>query len=99
MERVQVWIDKIRVTREKRQEGGREYEVSCRHFPAEMTFLGECDATPEAVANLAGVHVYYAIEVLKTMGGLLISTEPCESGYNEYYLVVLPAGMKRHPLL
>jgi hypothetical protein len=98
MERVQVWIDKIRVTIEKRQEGEREYEIRCMHFPAEKTFLGECEATPDAVAELAGVHVYYATQALK-MGGFLISTEPCEVGYYEYYLVALPAGVKRHPLL
>jgi hypothetical protein len=99
MERVQVWLDKIKVTEETRLENGVKVHSTCMHFPAERTFLGECEADPEAIAKLSDVHVFYAIEALKKMGGFLVSREPCASGYYEYYLVVLPAGVKRHPLL
>jgi hypothetical protein len=99
MEWVQVWLDKIRVTEETRLENGIKIYTISRHFPAERIFLGECEAAPEAIAKLADVHVVYAVEALKKMGGILISIEPYESGHNEYYLVVLPAGVKRHPLL
>jgi len=100
MERVQVWLDKVRFTREKKQEAGKEFEVECMHLPAEKMFLGECDATPEAVAKLAGVHIYFAAMAMERMGmGCRVFGMKHGSECNEYYLVVLPVGVRRHTLL
>jgi hypothetical protein len=100
MKRAQVWLDKIRVTREKRQGAGSEYEVRCMHLPAEKLFLGECEATPEAVAKLSGVHVYYATIAMERMGtGCFVFSTNLGTESIEYYLVVLPAGEKRQELI
>ena len=95
MERVQVWIHKIRFTREKKQEAGKKYEVRCMEFPSESTFLGECEATPGAVAKLAKVHEYYAWLALERMGtAWWVFSEELGPESIEYYLLCLPAGYK-----
>jgi len=100
MERVQVWFDKVKVTREKRQEGGCEFEVEHMHLPPEKIFLGECEATTEAVAGIAGVEVYYARRALERMGECFwVFSEELGSESIEYYLLVLPAEVKRSRLI
>jgi len=95
MERVQVWFDVFKVIEGTREEDGKSVHFSS-HSPAGKIFLGECDATPEAVAELAGVHVAEAAEVLNWIGtGLGVIRRPYEEGYMLFYLVVFPSGKER----
>jgi hypothetical protein len=89
MERVQVWLVNEESSRTVHEHFGQIVEA---YIPAREEFLGECEATPEAVAELADVEVEEAAEALAKPG------EPCLVGelYQgdvsaELYLVVYPS--------
>jgi hypothetical protein len=89
MERVQVWLVNEESSRSVHEHFGQIVEA---YIPSREVFLGECEATPEAVAELADVELEEATAAL---------SKPCELVYvgelykgdvsANLYLVVYPS--------
>ena len=91
MERVQVWLTNEESSRSVHEHFGQIAEA---YIPARMEFLGECEATPEAVAELADVEVDEAAEALARPGEPLLVGELYQGDVSaELYLVVLPVAL------
>ena len=91
MERVQVWLTNEESSRSVHEHFGQIVEA---YIPARTEFLGECEASPEAVAELADVEVAEAAEALARPGELLLVGELYQGDVSaELYLVVLPVSL------
>jgi hypothetical protein len=89
MERVQVWLTNEESSRSVHEHFGQIVEA---YIPAREEFLGECEATPEAVAELADVEVDKAAEALASPGELLLIGEVDQGDVSAaLYLVVYPS--------
>jgi len=89
MERVQVWLTNEESSRSVHEHFGQIVEA---YIPARTEFLGECEATPEAVAELADVEVAEAAEALAKPGEPLLVGELYQGDVSaELYLVVYPS--------
>jgi len=89
MERVQVWLTNEESSRSVHEHFGQIVEA---YIPAREEFLGECDATPEAVAELADVEIEEAAEALARPGEPLLVGELYQGDVSaELYLVVYPS--------
>jgi len=88
MKRVEVWLVNEESTRTVHEHFGQLVEA---YIPARQEFLGECDATPEAVARLADVKIEEAAEALRKPGVFVYVGELYEGDVSaELYLMVLP---------
>ena len=91
MERVQVWLTNEESSRSVHEHFGQIVDA---HIPARKEFLGECEASPETVADLADVEVDQAAEALASPGEPLLVGELCQGDVSaELYLVVLPVSL------
>jgi len=91
MERVQVWLINEESSRTVHEHFGQIVES---YIPWREQILGVCDATPEAVAELADVEVEEAAEALASPGELLLVGELYQGDVSaELYLVVLPVSL------
>jgi hypothetical protein len=89
MKRVQVWLVNEESSRSAHEHFGQIVEA---YIPSRERFLGECDATPEAVAELADVEIEEASEALSKPGELVLVGELYEGDVSaELYLMVYPA--------
>ena len=89
MERVQVWLTNEESNRSMHEHFGQIVEA---YIPARKEFLGECDATPEAVAELADVEVDEAAEALARPGEPLLVGELYQGDVSAaHYLVIYPS--------
>jgi hypothetical protein len=89
MERVQVWLINEESSRTVHEHFGQIVEA---YIPPRQEFLGECEATPEAVAELADVEVEEAAEALARPGEPLLVGELYQGDVSaELYLVVYPS--------
>jgi len=89
MEQVQVWLTNEESIRSVHEHFGQIVEA---YIPARKEFLGECEATPEAVAELADVEVAEAAEALARHGEPLLVGELYQGDVSaELYLVVYPS--------
>jgi hypothetical protein len=89
MERVQVWLTNEESSRSVHEHFGQIVEA---YIPAREEFLGECEATPEAVAELADVEVDKAAEALARPGEPLLVGEVDQGDVSAaLYLVVYPS--------
>jgi hypothetical protein len=68
MKRVEVWLINDESSRTVHEHFGQIVEA---YIPAREEFLGVCDATPEAVAELADVEIEEAAEALSKPGELI----------------------------
>jgi hypothetical protein len=91
MERVQVWLTNEESSRSVHEHFGQIVEA---YIPARTEFWGECDATPEAVAELADVDADEAAEALARPGEPLLVGELYQGDVSAaLYLVVLPVSL------
>jgi len=91
MERVQVWLTNEESSRSMHEHFGQIVEA---YIPARKEFLGECEATPEAVAELADVEVAEAAEALASPGEPLLVGELYQGDVSAaLYLMVLPVAL------
>jgi hypothetical protein len=91
MERVEVWLVNEESSRSVHEHFGQIVEA---YIPAREEFLGECEATPEAVAELADVEVAEAAEALASPGEPLLVGELYQGDVSaELYLVVQPVSL------
>jgi len=89
MERVEVWLVNEESSRSVHEHFGQIVEA---YIPAREEFLGECEATPEAVAELADVEVAEAAEALASPGEPLLVGELYQGDVSaKLYLVVYPS--------
>jgi len=89
MERVEVWLTNEESSRSVHEYFGQLVEA---YIPARTEFLGECEATPEAVAELADVEVDKAAEALARPGEPLLVGEVDQGDVSAaLYLVVYPS--------
>jgi len=89
MKRVQVCLTNEESSRSVHEHFGQIVEA---YIPARKEFLGECEATPEAVAELADVDVAEAAEALASPGELLLVGELYQGDVSaKLYLVVYPS--------
>ena len=89
MERVEVWLVNEESSRSVHEHFGQIVEA---YIPAREEFLGECEATPEAVAELADVEIEEAAEALASPGEPLLVGEVDQGDVSaELYLVVYPS--------
>ena len=89
MERVQVWLTNEESSRSAHEHFGQIVEA---YIPARTELLGECEATPEAVAELADVEVEEAAEALARPGEPLLVGELYQGDASAaLYLVVYPS--------
>jgi hypothetical protein len=87
MKRVEVWLINEASSRTVHECFGQIVEA---YIPAREEFLGVCDATPEAVAELADVEVWQAAEALSKPGYLIPVGELYQGDVSaEVYLMVL----------
>jgi ketosteroid isomerase-like protein len=89
MAQVEVWLENTEVIQwGRRNEKG---EIVLDLFPAQQELIGRCEATPEAVAALAGVGIAIAAEALSHSGEpVFIRRQPVPPLYVDLYLVVYP---------
>ncbi len=88
MTRVEVWLINGESSRSVHEHFGQIVEA---YIPAKEEFLGECDATPEAVAELADVEIEEAAEALASPGELVSVGELYQGDVSaELFLVVYP---------
>jgi hypothetical protein len=93
MERVQVWLINEESSRTVHEHFGQIVEV---YIPAREEFLGECEATPEAVAELADVEIAEAAEALARPGEPLLVGELYQGDVSAaLYLMVLPVSLSK----
>jgi hypothetical protein len=93
MERVQVWLINEESSRTVHEHFGQIVEA---YIPARKEFLGECKATPEAVAELADVEVEEAAEALANPGEPILVGELYQGDVSaELYLVVYPSQSRK----
>jgi translation initiation factor 2 beta subunit (eIF-2beta)/eIF-5 len=91
MKRVQVWLVNEESSRTVHEHFGQIVEA---YIPSRERFLGECDAAPEAVAELADVEIEEAAEALSKLGELVLVGELYEGDVSaELYLMVLPVTL------
>ena len=91
MERVQVWLINEESSRTEHEHFGQLMEA---YIPARTEFLGECEATPESVAELADVEVAEAAEALARPGEPLPVGELYQGDVSaDLYLVVSPVAL------
>ena len=91
MERVQVWLTNEESSRSMHEHFGQIVEA---YIPAHKEFLGECEATPEAVAELADVEVDEAAKALARLGESLLVGELYRGDVSAaLYLMVLPVAL------
>jgi hypothetical protein len=89
MKRVQVWLVNEESSRTVHEYFGQIVEA---YIPSRERFLGECDAVPEAVAELADVEIEEAAEALSKPGDMVLVGELYEGDVSaELYLVVYPS--------
>jgi len=89
MKRVQVWLTNEESSCSMHEHFGQIVEA---YIPARKEFLGECEATPEAVAELADVEVAEAAEALGRPGEPLLVGELYQGDVSAaLYLVVYPS--------
>jgi hypothetical protein len=89
MERVEVWLVNEESSRTVHEHFGQLVEA---YIPARKQFLGECEATPEAVAELADVEIEEASEALANPGDLILVGTLYQGDVSaELYLVVYPS--------
>jgi hypothetical protein len=89
MKRVQVWLVNEESSRTVHEHFGQIVEA---YIPPRDRFLGECDATPEAVAELADVEIEEAAEALSKPGEIVLVGELYKGDVSaELYLVVYPS--------
>jgi len=89
MKRVQVWLMNEESDRTVHEHFGQIVEA---YIPARERFLGECEATPEAIAELADVEMEEAAEALSKSGEPILVGELYEGDVSaELYLVVYPS--------
>jgi len=89
MKRVEVWLINEESSRTVHEHFGQIVEA---YIPARTEFLGECEATPESVAELADVEVAEAAEALARPGEPLLVGELYQGDVSaELYLVVYPS--------
>jgi hypothetical protein len=88
MKRVQVWLVNEESSRTVHEYFGQIVEA---YIPSREVFLGECEATPEAVAELADVEIEEAAEALAKPNALVCVGELYEGDVSaKLYLLVLP---------
>ena len=91
MERVEVWLVNEESSRSVHEHFGQLVEA---YIPARTEFLGECVASPEAIAELADVEVEEAAEALASPGEPLLVGEVYQGDVSaELYLVVQPVSL------
>jgi len=91
MERVEVWLVNEESSRSVHEHFGQLVEA---YIPARKEFLGECEATPGAVAELVDVDVAEAAEALARPGEPLLVGELYQGDVSAaLYLVVLPVAL------
>jgi len=91
MERVEVWLVNEESSRSAHEHFGQLVEA---YIPARTELFGECEATPEAVAELADVEVNEAAEALARPGEPLLVGELYQGDVSAaLYLVVLPVSL------
>jgi len=91
MKRVQVWLANEESTRTMHEHFGQMVEA---YIPSREVFLGECDATPEAVAELADVEIEEAAEALANLTDLVCIGELYEGDVSaKLYLMVVPLAL------
>jgi hypothetical protein len=89
MERVQVWLVNEESSRSVHEHFGQIVEA---YIPSREVFLGECEATPEAVAELADVELEEAAVALFKPGELVCVGELYEGDVSAaLYLMVYPS--------
>jgi hypothetical protein len=89
MKRVEVWLMNGESSRTVHEHFGQIVEA---YIPARERFLGECDATPEAVMELADVEVEEAGEALAKPGEPVFVGELYQGDVSAgLYLVVYPS--------
>ncbi len=90
MTRVQVWLVNEESDRSVHEHFGQIVEA---YIPPRQVFLGTCEATPEAVAELADVEMEEAAEALSKPDELIYVGELYEGDVSaKLYLVVSPVG-------
>jgi len=88
MERVQVWLINEESDRTVHEHFGQIVEA---YIPAREEFLGVCEATPEAVAELADVKIEEALEALSRPDQLVCIGELYEGDVSvKLYLMISP---------
>jgi hypothetical protein len=88
MERVQVWLINEESDRTVHEHFGQIVEA---YIPAREVFLGVCEATPEAVAELADVEVEEALEALSKPDELVCIGELYEGDVSaKLFLLISP---------
>jgi hypothetical protein len=93
MERVQVWLVNEESSRTVHEHFGQIVEA---YIPAREEFLGECEATPEAVAELADVELEEAVAALSKPGEAIWVGSLYEGDVSaELYLIVAPASLSK----
>jgi len=91
MERVQVWLINEESSRTEHEHFGQLVEA---YIPAREKFLGQCEATPEAVAELADVEIEEAILALSKPSERVLVGELYEGDVSAaLYLMVLPVSL------
>ena len=91
MERVEVWLVNEESSRSVHEHFGQIVEA---YIPARTEFLGECEATPETVAELADVELEEAAEALARPGEPLLVGELYQGDVSAaLYLMVLPVSL------
>jgi len=94
MAKVKVWLENTEAIKlVRRNESGENVYAM---IPAQRKFLGRCEATAEAVAELAGVDVDVAGEALANPGeAVFICEYPIPPLVVNFYLVVTYSAQKR----
>jgi len=88
MERVQVWLINEESARTAHEHFGQIVEA---YIPAREDFLGVCEATPAAVAELADVEIEEAAEALSKPDELICVGEVYEGDVSaKLYLLISP---------
>ena len=91
MKRVQVWLINEESSRSVHEHFGQIIES---HIWERKVLLGECEATSEAVAELADVEVAKAAEALARPEHPLLIGELCRGDISAaLYLMVLPVAL------
>jgi hypothetical protein len=94
MKQVKVWLENTEAIKwvRRNENGGNVYAM----VPAQRKFIGRCEATAEAVAELAGVDVDVATEALALPGEpVFIGEFSPQSLVVNFYLVVTYSAQKR----
>jgi len=91
MKRVEVWLINEESSRTVHEHFGQMVEA---YIPSREVFLGECEATPGAVAELADVEIEQAAEALAYPNELVCVGELYEGDVSaKLYLMVSPVKL------